>query len=156
MIQFIYKLSIYKTDIFISCIDFSFWIIMNTLNSSKAFFPDISMYRETTVERARTTKCEHRFNIICVLGQCFEFPGCQPLFLFRYFFLYSTASSLGLHSMQDLYCCMQDLLLQCTNSLVVTWRLSCSIACGILVSQPEMEHTSPALDHQGPQFLNMI
>jgi len=55
---------------------------MNILNNSKAFFPDLPLYRDTAVERVRTTKCELWFNIICVLRQCFEFPRCQFLFLF--------------------------------------------------------------------------
>ena len=36
-------------------------------------------------------------------------------------------------------------LLQCTDSLVGTHRLSCPVACGILVPQPGIEPKSPAL-----------
>lgn len=66
------------------------------------------------------------------------------------------ASALGC-SMQDLCCIMQDLVL-CLQTLVVAHmpqsiqaslaaahRLSCSTACGILVSQAGIEPTCPAL-----------
>ena len=53
--------------------------------------------------------------------------------------------------MQDLYCTMKYLSLQCMGSLVADHRHSCSTACGILVPWPGMKPTYPAL--QG-EFLN--
>ena len=35
---------------------------------------------------------------------------------------------------------------ECSGSVVATHQLSCPMACGILVPQPEMEPTSPALE----------
>ena len=40
---------------------------------------------------------------------------------------------------------MWDLLWQCTDSLVVAFRLSCSETHGILVPSPEIKPVSPAL-----------
>ena len=49
----------------------------------------------------------------------------------------------------DLPWVMQDLLLECTDSLAVC-RLSCSMACVISVPQPGIKTVSPAL---GSRFL---
>ena len=49
--------------------------------------------------------------------------------------MYLAASGLSC-SIQDLPCVMQDLSLWCTDSLIAILGLSCSTACGILVSQP--------------------
>ena len=48
-------------------------------------------------------------------------------------------------SMWALSYVMQNLLLQCTGSLVEVHRLSCSVACGILVPQPEIKLVLPVL-----------
>ena len=60
-------------------------------------------------------------------------------FFFKYLFIYFAALGLS--------CGTQDLSLLCAGfSLVAARGLSCPAACGILVPQPGMEPTSPALE----------
>ena len=47
-------------------------------------------------------------------------------------------------SKYDLCCSLQDLSLRCMGLVVVVLRLSCSMACEILVPQPGTEPMSPA------------
>ena len=47
-------------------------------------------------------------------------------------------------SKYDLCCSLQDLSLRCMELVVVVLRLSCSMACEILVPQPGTESMSPA------------
>ena len=47
--------------------------------------------------------------------------------------------------MQDLRCLMQDLSLQCIDSLVMTHGLSCTVAGGVLVPHLGIEPTPLAL-----------
>ena len=54
-----------------------------------------------------------------------------------YLFIYLTLSGLSFS--------MQDLSLQCPDSVVAARRLSCSAACGILVPRPGTEPASLAL-----------
>ena len=49
-----------------------------------------------------------------------------------------------------LTCDTWDLSLQLTDSLVAALRLSCSLACGILVPQQRIKPVSPALQGSGP------
>ena len=41
---------------------------------------------------------------------------------------------------QGIHCIMQDLLLWCPDSLIVVLRLSCSMACGILVPRADQNY----------------
>ena len=88
------------------------------------------------------------------------------LLIFKLFVYLATLSlSCG---MWDVHCVMRDLLMWCVDSgcgtqapehvgsVAAMLELSCSKACGILVPQPGMKPTSPALqgeflalDHQG-------
>ena len=95
-----------------------------------------------------------------ILNHCATREACNSLFMF-YFLIYLAVSGLS--------CGMRDLSLQCASSslwhagfpLVVAWgrgapehvgsvavacRLSFPTACGILVPQPGIEPTSPALE----------
>ena len=65
-------------------------------------------------------------------------PGCQErIFVFFYLFVYLSAWGLS--------CSMWDLLLWCMDPPVVACRLSCSVACRILVLQLGIELVSLAL-----------
>ena len=91
---------------------------------------------------------------------CFWKPWNQTSCSFRIIilvFIYLAVSGLG-WGMQDLHCIMRDVSLQCTDSLVMshrlqsTWasllvahELSCSTTRRIVVLQPVIKPTSPAL-----------
>ena len=67
-------------------------------------------------------------------------------FLFKYLFIYLAALGLSC-SMGDLRCGMWGLSLWYAGfSLVAAHRLSCPVACGILVPWPGIEPMSPALE----------
>ena len=62
--------------------------------------------------------------------------GLSPTRLLRPWDFPGKSTRVGGHlSESDLSCIMRDLLLQHMESLVATCRLSCSVACGILVPQ---------------------
>ena len=52
--------------------------------------------------------------------------------------------------MQDLDCITWDLSLWRMGVVVVAHRLTCSVACEVLVSQPEIEPESPELQGEFP------
>ena len=62
----------------------------------------------------------------------------MPIFFFLIFKTFIYLATLGVS------CVMQDLSFLWAGSLAVAWGLSCSAACGSLVSQPRIEPTSPA------------
>ena len=80
----------------------------------------------------------------CLIPICFL---ALILFFFYSFFVWLIdLPALGLScSAWDFCCIMRDLPLQQLNSLVAVCKLSCSTACGILVSQAGIEPISPAL-----------
>ena len=60
--------------------------------------------------------------------------------------IYIYLAPLGLNcGTRDLRSVMQDLSRRCTDSVVVTCGISCPTACEILVPQPGIKPTSPAL-----------
>ena len=96
----------------------SMWILINKKESLKASSPG-------TI----TLCCKTHFQSQWIFMPIF--------FLFFKKFIYLATPGLS--------CVMQDLSLLGAGSLAVGWGLSCSAACGSLVSQPRIEPTSPAL-----------
>ena len=74
------------------------------------------------------------------------FSGTDSFFFILFFVWLIDLPALGLSCSTWGFCCiMRDLPLQQLNSLVAVCKLSCSTACGILVSQAGIEPISPAL-----------
>ena len=111
-------------------------------------FPEVSLYN-INIPLEQTLLHHIAIGWLCT---CFQlFPSIS---IFIYLFG-CTVSSCGT---QDLRCVMQDLLMWCTDALVVVhgfqsvWAsvvaaciVSCSVACGILVPWPEIKPTTPVL-----------